>query len=210
VIVLNKGKFFVIEGIDGSGKTYQSEAFANMLRKQKVDVVLTEEPWYTDRTGKMIKEALHDQKESLDISTLQLLYIANRSNHVENVIKPALDEGKTVVCSRYWMSTVVYGIAFGNDPNLNMEYYIRINEIFPKPTAVFYIDVNPQEAYRRITSERGVVDLFEKLEKIEKQYAMYSKLEQVLKPHGVWINIDGNKEKDAVTAQIMDGYNSIK
>src|SRR5271155_2715890 len=98
---MKRGRFFVIEGIDGSGKTYQTEEFARRLRNVGIDVITTEEPWLDDSIGNMINKALYDKKESLDVRTLQLLYIANRSNHLHRLIEPAVNSGKTVISSRY-------------------------------------------------------------------------------------------------------------
>lgn len=207
---MKRGKFFVIEGIDGSGKSYQTKEFATRLRSIGVDVIATEEPWLEDNIGAMINKALYDKREQLDVRTLQLLYIANRSNHLHRLIEPAILSGKTVVSSRYWMSTAVYGGAFSHDPYFDMKHFIRINEPFVKPDAVFYISVKPEEAYRRLARQRHLTDRFEKLELIKTQSEGYAELEKIYRYKGVWININGNQEKGKVTDEIMRNYGRIE
>ena len=205
------GKFFVIEGTDGSGKSSLVKEFVKRLKKTGLDVIATEEPWYKDNVGGLIKKALYDKRESMDVRTLQLLYVANRSNHVNAVVEPGIRAGKTVVSSRYWMSTVVYGSSFSKDPNFDMDYLIKVNEIFIKPDAVFYIDVNPREAFRRLSLQRHLTDRFEKQELIRTQYEKYKKLETIYKKAGgVWINIDGNQDKEKISDEIMLKYSRIK
>ncbi len=209
---MKKGKFFVFEGIDGSGKTFQVNEFAKRLKRTGVDVVATKEPWYEDSIGTLIKKALYDKKESMDVRTMQLLYVANRSNHVTKVVSPAIAAGKTVVCSRYWMTTAVYGNAFFKEYSIDMKYFIKINEIFPTPDAVFYIDVNPKEAYRRLSLQRQLTDRFEKLNVIKTQSEKYRELEAIYKKNkiGAWANINGNQEKEKVSDEIMRYYGRLK
>ena len=207
---MKKGRFLVIEGIDGSGKSYQATEFGRRLRNIGVDAIVTEEPWLEDSIGTLIKKALYDKRESLDIRTLQLLYIANRSNHLHRVVEPAISSGKTVITSRYWMSTAVYGGMFSTDPYFDMKHFVHINEPFMKPDAVFHISVKPEEAFRRLAKQRRLTDRFEKLELIRKQSEGYSELEKIYKYKGVWININGNQEKKEVTDEIMRNYGRIE
>ncbi|MGI0100832.1 MAG: dTMP kinase [Candidatus Micrarchaeaceae archaeon] len=203
---MRKGRFFVIEGVDGSGKSTQADNFTRMLRRNGIDAVLTEEPWYEDSIGKQIKNGLFDGK-SLSAATIQLLFVANRSNHVEKVIDPALELGKTVVCSRYWMSTAVYGSAFCNGTKFDMKYFMGINSVFTKPDAVFFMDVAPETAYKRLERHGKKLDRFEKLEFIKIQDRKYNELKRLYR--GLWINIDGQKDAELVTKKMFDKYRRI-
>jgi len=207
---MRRGKFFVLEGIDGSGKSYQTTEFTHRLKNAGVDAIATEEPWLDDSIGAMINRALFDKKEATDVRTLQLLYIANRSNHLHRLIEPAINSGKTVVCSRYWMSTAVYGGMFSHDPYFDMKHFVMINERFLRPDAVFFISLKPEEAFRRLAKQRRLTDRFEKLESIKSQAEGYAELEKIYKYKGVWININGNQEKAKVTDELMRNYGRIE
>lgn len=105
--------FIVLEGPDGSGTTTQSALLAEKLRNEGYAVTLTAEP--TDGViGRWIREQLRGGTK-LDPAALQLMFCADRAQHVEEVIKPALARGEVVVCDRYSPSTLVYSEAQGID-----------------------------------------------------------------------------------------------
>jgi dTMP kinase len=204
---MKRGKFIVFEGIEGSGKSYQSKAFYNHLLKNGEDVVLTSEPWEDDDTGKLIRKELKVKKDAISVRTLQFLYIANRSNHVEKFIVPNIESGKTVICDRYWMSTVSYGSTFTKGPESKLDYFLDINSIFLKPDAVFYMDVEPSEAHRRISDRNSTKERFDKLEYLKLLRRKYNAIEEIYK--GRWIRIDSGREMDAVTSDIIKKYYSL-
>ncbi|MBT3293039.1 dTMP kinase [Candidatus Peregrinibacteria bacterium] len=122
-----KGKFIVLEGPDGSGTTLHSRLLSEYLESIGKEVVLTREP--TDRPiGSMIRTMLKDRKE-IEPSTLQLLFCADRSDHVENIVLPALEQSKIVISDRYTLSTIIYGTTLG----LNRDWLKSVNSIFPVP-----------------------------------------------------------------------------
>jgi dTMP kinase len=111
--------FITFEGIEGCGKTTQVGRFVKRLERLGISLVTTLEPGGTG-IGKDIRKILLDSRNK-NLSPLAelILYAADRAQHVEEVIKPALDEGKWVVCDRFSDATVVYqGIARGQDMNL--------------------------------------------------------------------------------------------
>src|SRR5271169_3715617 len=101
--------FIVFEGIEGSGKSVQTKAFYDAILARGKEIIMTEQPWWHDNIGKIIREELKDKTDAVSVLTLQLLFVANRSNHVEKLIEPSLKEGNIVVVDRYWMSTAAYG-----------------------------------------------------------------------------------------------------
>lgn len=104
------GRFIVIEGPDGAGTTTNSNALAEFLRQKGIDVLHTFEA--TDGPiGTFIREKL--RSGGLPGNAMQLLFTADRAWHEQKVIKPALEDGKTIICDRYSLSTVIYGTAFG-------------------------------------------------------------------------------------------------
>jgi dTMP kinase len=111
--------FITFEGIEGCGKTTQVKRFAKNLKGLGISLITTFEPGGT-RIGKDIRRLLLDSRnKNLSPLTELILYAADRAQHVEELIKPALDEGKWVICDRFFDATVVYqGIARGQDMEL--------------------------------------------------------------------------------------------
>jgi dTMP kinase len=111
-----KGKFFVFEGIDGSGKTTQMDLLGKHLAGRGYPVLYTREPGGT-RVGELIREILlNPQYSEMDPRAEALLYAAARAQHVAQVILPALEEGKIVLCDRFVDSSLAYqGFGRGMD-----------------------------------------------------------------------------------------------
>jgi dTMP kinase len=111
--------FITFEGIEGCGKTTQIGRLAKRLASFRIPVLLTLEPGGT-RIGKQIRKILLDSRNR-DLAPLAevMLYAAERAQHVKEVIKPALEQGKWVLCDRFIDATVVYqGMARGQDIEL--------------------------------------------------------------------------------------------
>ena len=111
--------FITFEGIEGCGKTTQIRRLATRLTTHRVPVVLTLEPGGT-RTGERIRGILLDSRNR-NLSPLSelMLYVADRAQHVAEVIQPAIEQGKWVLCDRFTDATVAYqGIARGLDLRL--------------------------------------------------------------------------------------------
>jgi len=111
--------FITFEGIEGCGKTTQVKRLVKRLNSEGISLVTTLEPGGT-RIGKSIRHILLDASNR-DLSPLAelILYIADRAQHVEEVIKPALDQGKWVICDRFFDATLAYqGTARGQDMEL--------------------------------------------------------------------------------------------
>ena len=117
--------FITFEGIEGCGKTTQVKRFVKRLKGLGISLITTFEPGGT-RIGKNIRKILLDSRNKhLSPLTELILYAADRAQHVEELIKPALNEGKWVICDRFFDATVVYqGIARGQD----MELIRALNE----------------------------------------------------------------------------------
>ena len=136
--------FITLEGIEGSGKTTQATHMAKFLRDQGIDCVLTREPGGT-RIGKKIRSILLDPV-SRDLSPLTelLLYNADRAQHVNEIIGPALAEGKTVICDRYVDATWVYQ---GFTRGVDLELVSRLHQLVCnglKPDITILLDLLPQ------------------------------------------------------------------
>jgi dTMP kinase len=133
--------FITFEGLDGSGKTTQAELLAGRLRADGVEVVTTREPGGTP-LGEQIRDlVLHGDHVAPWAEAA--LYAAARGQHVEQLIRPALERGATVICDRYVDSSVAYqGIARGLGLERVLELNLAVVEgLMPERTILLALDV---------------------------------------------------------------------
>jgi dTMP kinase len=133
--------FVTFEGLDGSGKTTQSERLAARLQAEGVEVVATREPGGTELGEKVRDLVLHGGHVSPWAEAL--LYAAARAQHVEEVIRPALGQGASVVCDRYLDSSVAYqgvGRELGLDRVLELNL-TAVGGLLPDRTFLLALDV---------------------------------------------------------------------
>lgn len=200
------GKFVVFEGIEGSGKSTQAKLFYDELTKRGEKCILTFEP--TDSIiGKLIRELLKSGNP-IDIRTLQLLFIADRSEHIENLVKPKLAEGYTVITDRYAPSTIVYGSSFGKKHGLKMSYLLNSHKPFIAPDLLFFISVPPAKAFERIQARNSVKERFDELKSLKTLEKSYEKLSQKYYPAS-WRKIDGNNGMEIVKSEILKAWEAF-
>ena len=144
-----KGLFITFEGADGSGKSTQLKMAAEFFQNKGYEVITTRDPGGTP-LGQKIREILlhHDGKVA---SYCELfLYLADRAQHVEEIIVPAIEEGKVILCDRYIDSSVAYqGYARG----LDIDEISMLNNIVTKslvPNLTFVFDVSTEVAEQRV------------------------------------------------------------
>ncbi len=146
---VRQGRLIAFEGIDGSGKSTQIELLAETLRKEGFEVLLTREP--TDSSyGRRIRE-LYSHREAVSHEEELELFIADRRQHVAEVISPALESGKIVLTDRYFLSTAAYQGANGLDP----DEILRRNNFAPSPDLALILEVPPSLSVARIRQGRG-------------------------------------------------------
>jgi dTMP kinase len=136
--------FITFEGIEGSGKTTQIKHVAEFLKRRGHDCIITREPGGT-KIGEKIRSILLDPKsKDMDPLTELLLYIADRSQHINELVKPLLTEGKTVLCDRFYDATMAYqGFARG----LYINLIKRLNKLILedlKPDITILLDLSPE------------------------------------------------------------------
>ena len=175
------GQYFAFEGIDGSGKSTQADLLADYFQKQGKKVVRTKEP--TDGfIGKLIRKVLNKELTVPAIS-LQYLFCADRAVHLQEVVIPALQEGKVVIADRSLWSAVAYGVVDQGIPEDEKEHLLVSQNVmsmyggFLVPDKTFLLDIPYEEAKERI-DERGeevsIYDKSEKLKKIREEYLFLS------------------------------------
>ncbi len=162
--LMKKGKFIVFEGLDGSGQSTQADLLKNYLEKEKnISVVLTKEPTKELPIGALIRQVL--KKEiSVSPTAFQLLFCADRAEHLKKTIVPTLENKQWVISDRYFYST----IAFGSLDINNVDWLVKINEIFLRPDITFLLKVRPEICIKRIDENRGEREFFEELDKLKK------------------------------------------
>jgi dTMP kinase len=141
--------FLTFEGMEGCGKSTQCKKLIEYFVRQGHDVLHTLEPGGS-RLGKELRRILLDPKNSDLSSTSELfLYLADRAQHVSSVIRPAMEDGRTVICDRFADSTVVYqGYGRGLDPSLLHHLNdVAVQGLWPDVTIL--LDVEPEIGLKR-------------------------------------------------------------
>ena len=136
--------FITLEGIEGSGKTTQMQQLGTFFESLGHSCVLTREPGGT-ALGKKIRAILLDPASSELVPEAELLlYMADRAQHINALIKPCLAKGKIVLCDRYFDATVVYqGCARGLDTGFIYDLHKLIFDDLT-PDITFLLDLEPQ------------------------------------------------------------------
>ena len=150
---MKKGLFITFEGADGSGKTTQLNNIKNFLEEKGFDVVITREPGSLELGQKIRNILLHYDGVVADRCEI-FLFLADRAQHVETFIKPAIEEGKIVLCDRHTDSTIAYQ---GYGRNQDVELLKSLNEIAVnglKPDLTMLFDVSTETAQERVGSEK--------------------------------------------------------
>ena len=159
-----------LEGIDGCGKSTQSQFLMEKFESDNKKTILLKEPT-NGKYGQMLWNMLSGKIEATTEEILEL-FVLDRKEHVNEKIKPALDEGKIVLMDRYYYSTMAYQAAAGIDVNRIR----KDNEFAPKPDIVLIFDLPADLAMKRVRSH-SVADVFEKEEHLEKVRKAYLNLE---------------------------------
>lgn len=195
-----KYKFITFEGIEGSGKSTQSKNLHQFLLLQKINCVLTREPGGVAASENIRKILLDEEVEKLEAKTELLLNFAARVEHVEKLIKPALKDGKIVICDRFFDSSYAYqGSGFGmKKDEIDEVKKIAIGDF--QPDVTFLIDVPVETAFKRIES-RKENNRYEKLsrdfhEKIRAGFLEIAKKEKRV------VVIDGSKSEVEIFEEI--------
>ncbi len=156
---LKRGIFIVVEGIDGSGKTLFAKNVADQLQNT-YQVLLTKEPGGS-MVGKQIRTLVQQQETPLNPQAEFLLFAADRAQHIQEVLEPALHKGMIVVCDRFCDSSLAYQ-GYGRGLDCTMIETINnwvINGI--KPDLTFFLTIDAATAQARIHKRREQLTTFE-------------------------------------------------
>ena len=184
-----KGIFIVIEGLDGSGKTTQANFLTRKLEKTQ-KVLLTAEP-SLGKIGTFIREDCLYEDKRLPIEAEALLFAADRIEHINNEVKPALDEGKLVICDRYIYSSLAYQGSSG----LSLDWIKTINARALQPDFSIFIDVAPEKVIERLQRKKSVMETLETQKRVREVYLKYVE-------SGELIRVNGDNAKDVVAEEL--------
>jgi dTMP kinase len=145
----SRGRLIAFEGIDGTGKSTQISMLAGVLRQRGYEVVLTCEPT-SGPYGQKIRE-LYKSRDSVSPAAELELFLADRREHIADLIAPSLAAARIILTDRYFLSTVAYQGAGGLEPAMIMQK----NAFAPPPDLAIIIDLPPAQAVQRIQHGRG-------------------------------------------------------
>lgn len=206
---MSRGKFIVIEGLDGCGKSTQIRLIKEKLEKDGKSVYLTAEP--TDfETGAYLRRILSNS-ENKDMYLQGALFLADRLEHIthpEFGINKYLDDGYTVLCDRYYFSSFAYqGTA--SDVDWVMDINLKCDRML-KPDLCIFLDVNPDTCKKRIDEVREKPELYEK--DVEKMRSIrnnfISVLDKLSGTHNIAI-IDANASIEEIFAKACAEIDNI-
>ncbi len=150
---MSNGIFITFEGADGCGKTTQQMLAADYLESKGYEVLITREPG-AKGLGEDIRKILLDYKGPVSERCESLLFLADRAQHVDNMILPAIENGQIVLCDRYTDSTVAYQ-GYGRQQNL--ERIKKLNDFATnllKPDLTFVFDIDVETSMQRVGKEK--------------------------------------------------------
>ena len=191
--------FVAIEGLDGSGGTTQVERLAAWLPTQGTrEVVTTCEP-SRGPIGGFIRVALADLDANIGDAALAYLFAADRRDHLDRVVRPALQRGAVVVSDRYVHSSLAYqSLALG------LPAVAELNASFPAPDLTIYIELDPEICLRRILARGRALDRFEAQDRMRRIRDAYEDALLYARARGHRIaRVDGHGTEDEVALRVQ-------
>lgn len=185
--------FIVIDGPDGSGKTTLAKKLTQKICQKGFKAIYTREPTDDSDAGKKIRSMLQGG-EVADVYAFADLFVADRKEHLVNLIEPCLLAGRWVVCDRYKYSALAYQQLQGVDP----QYLIKKNQECLIPDFVFILlPKNTDVLMSRIAQRGAVIEMFEKKEFLVATVCYYRTLKVYFPDENIWyLDADDSLEKN--------------
>lgn len=166
-----EGRFIVFEGIDGAGKTTLIDGVSEFLASKGVDVIVTAEP-SDGPIGSIIRSG---RIKNISQNAEALMFTADRAYHTQEMLG-WIKSGKTVLCDRYYASTIAYQSANLNGTESDKDWLMEINRpVIIEPDFTFLLDIDPEESMCRV-NDRGDTSKFEKVEYLQRVRSNYLEL----------------------------------
>jgi dTMP kinase len=198
------GRFFVFEGLDGSGQTTQAKLLVQWLRKLAIRADYTKEPT-TGPVGEVLRSVLGRRlvlpaaDAVPDDVTMALLFAADRAHHLQSQIVPKLRQGVHVVSDRYVLSSLAY-----QSGTVGYDWVRSINRHIERPDVTFYLEVQPATAMQRIAARGASRDLYEDRDRLERVARAYAEAIRRLQAEGERVAvIDAERGRDAIHRDIV-------
>jgi len=203
---MSKGLFISFEGPDGSGKTTQIKRLADYLQSKGYEVVLTREPGGTAISEKIRSLLLDPENKEMDSLTEAFLYAAGRAQHVAQLIKPSLQEGKIVLCDRFMDSSIAYqGYARGLGDCVRQINEIAVDDC--QPDITFFMNLSAESGMARVNSRLTGNEKPDRLEQEaidfhKKVYEGYIQLSKIYTDR--YIIVDADRSIEEITKELIN------
>jgi dTMP kinase len=199
---MTSGKFIAFEGGEGVGKSTQSKLLAEALTQRGIEVVLTREPGGTPGAEAIRSLLLHPPHEGWNARAEALLFAAARADHVEKLIRPALADGKWVICDRFIDSTRAYQGGGGGLSDAEILDLHRVGSAGLLPDLTLLVEV-PREIREERLARRAAADAIEGREaayhnRVVEAFVRFAEAEPAR-----FVRIDGQGEREETQAQIL-------
>ena len=201
-------RFIVFEGIDGCGKSTQAKLLTERLNLEGIPVYLTSEP-SSRPIGKMIRDIFAHRMEA-DERTIAALFVADRLDHVinhEEGIRTKLEQGFTVICDRYYLSSYAYQGSL-----VPLDWVMKANALsveLAKPALHIFIDIPVELSMERISKSRAQLEPYETHENLVRVRAAYLKVIELLKDEEHIVTIDGTQSVDWIAERIWKAVEEV-
>jgi dTMP kinase len=200
------GLFITFEGGEGCGKSTQSRLLLERLQQQNIPALLTHEPGGTPLGNELRKLLKRKRRSSISSRAEMFLFAASRAQLVAEVIRPALEEGKVVICDRFSHSTLVYQ---GYGRGLDLSTVETVNSLAiqnVEPDVTVFLNISPEQGLAR---KRSLKDRFEMENlsfhrRVRKGYLKVAAAEP-----DRWLVIDASLPKDKVAEIIWDSVRKL-
>ncbi len=202
---MSKGLFVTFEGVDGCGKTTQMNLLAKYLKDNGHDVILTREPG-AKGLGEKIREILLHYDGEVSSRAESFLFLADRAQHIDKIVNPAVEQGKIVLCDRHTDSTLAYQ---GYGRGVVLEQLKMLNNLATgqrKPDITFVFDIDIETSMSRVGKEKDRMESagIEFFEKVRKGYLEIAKQE----PDRVKV-LDSTRSIDEISEDVIKYIRSI-
>ena len=197
---MSKGLFITFEGTDGCGKTTQIELLKKYFEEKGKIVILTREPG-AKGLGTKLREILLNYDGDVSPNCESFLFLADRAQHIDTIIKPAIERGEIVLCDRHTDSTVAYQ---GYGRQLDLEQIYMLNKIATsglKPNMTFVFDIDIETAQQRVGAQKDRMESagIEFFKRVRQGYLEIAKQE----PDRVKV-LDGTDKIENIHSEILN------
>ena len=204
---MTRGKFIVLEGGEGSGKSVMMDRLKSVLPQ---GTVFTRDPGGVSLGEEVRRLVLGQDARGIDAAAELLLFLAARAQLITELVAPALQEGKTVICDRFILSTIAYQV-YGRQ---RMEYLQLVKDVFAAmnrgciPDAIIFLDVSPEIGLQRVKMRMQASNRFD-----EEELPFHERIREGYKKHlsdyGKPLIVDANKPLEEVWTEVENAVQSV-